>query len=172
MLSARSPLSGTTIPRPKSGRKPLQSINSPANLVGNHHVKPKSKPDWIEFSLANDADKENYPACATPTKIESLDASLAEELSAIREKMERLRRDREKTEEMLRQRHVMLNLHIKELEKRGEVQKVLEIEVDRLYRLKELRSSCMRISPRSLRDKEGEKKMRGDQLQKLGKDGE
>ncbi|KAK3015800.1 hypothetical protein RJ639_007225 [Escallonia herrerae] len=145
MLSARSPLSGTTIPRPKSGRKPLQSINSPANPVGNHHVKSKWKPDWIEFPLTDDADKENYPVCATPTKIESLDASLAEELSAIREKMERLRRDKKKTEEMLRQRHVVLNLQIKELEKRGEVQKVLEIEVDRLYRLKELRSSCMNV---------------------------
>ncbi|GMP25766.1 hypothetical protein CsSME_00002466 [Camellia sinensis var. sinensis] len=59
------------------------------------------------------------------------------------QKIERLRLDREKTEKMLRERHLVMETNLKEMVKRGEVQKLLEIEVDRLFRLKELKSSCM-----------------------------
>jgi hypothetical protein len=72
-----------------------------------------------------------------------LDSSLAEELSAIKKKLERLRSDKERTEKMLEERAMVLDLQKKELEQRGEVQKRLEIEVDRLYRLKELHSYSM-----------------------------
>lgn len=75
--------------------------------------------------------------------IQSFDSSLAQELSAIREKLERLRIDRENTDEVLRQRGVMLDSHMKEILNRWEDQKQLEMEVDRLYRLKEIRLSCM-----------------------------
>jgi uncharacterized protein YdgA (DUF945 family) len=72
-----------------------------------------------------------------------LDSSLAEELSAIKKKLERLRSDKERTEKMLEERAMVLDLQKKELEQRGEAQKRLEIEVDRLYRLKELHSYSM-----------------------------
>lgn len=72
-----------------------------------------------------------------------MDSSLAEELSAIKKKLERLRSDKERTEKMLEERAMVLDLQKKELEQRGEVQKRLEIEVDRLYRLKELHSYSM-----------------------------
>lgn len=78
---------------------------------------------------------------ATPTKIESIDVSL-EELSAIRLKLERMRLDKEETEKMLRERDLVMEAGMKELVERGEIQKMLEIEVDRLFRLKELKSSC------------------------------
>lgn len=65
----------------------------------------------------------------------------------MRKKLERLRLDREKTEKMLRERDLVLESQMKEIERRGEVQKTLEIEVDKLYRLKQLHISCMvRIS--------------------------
>lgn len=79
---------------------------------------------------------------ATPTKIGSIDVSLAEELSAIRLKLERMRLDKEETEKMLRERDLAMEAGMKELVERGEIQKMLEIEVDRLFRLKELKSSC------------------------------
>ncbi|XP_059642276.1 high mobility group B protein 6 [Cornus florida] len=161
MLKIQSPLAGNQIQRPKSGRKPLQPKNFPANPIGNH-VKPKPKPEWIEISLISDSNKENHP----PTKISSFDTSLAEELSAIREKLERLRFDKEKTEKMLKERDLMLEMNMKELEKRGEMQQQLEIEVDRLFRLKELKTSCMRTSSiRSLREKDHERKIRDDRSQ-------
>ena len=54
--------------------------------------------------------------------------------------MERLRSDGERTEKMLRERDLLLEMKMKEVEERGEIQKSLEIELDRLYRLKQLQS--------------------------------
>lgn len=72
-----------------------------------------------------------------------MDSSLAEELSAIRKKLERQREDRERTERMLKERDLALETKMRELELRGEVQRRLEIELDRLYRLKQLHSQSM-----------------------------
>ncbi|KAJ6362772.1 hypothetical protein OIU78_003045 [Salix suchowensis] len=64
---------------------------------------------------------------------------------------------------------MVMDLQMKELEQRGEVQKRLEIEVDRLYRLKELQSYSMIISPiRTLREKELEKKTTEVQPEETG----
>lgn len=55
--------------------------------------------------------------------------SLADDLNAIREKLERLRLDKEKSEKMLRERELMMEMKMKEIDQRSEIQKVLEIEV-------------------------------------------
>ncbi|KAM4090804.1 hypothetical protein ACJW30_09G090200 [Castanea mollissima] len=156
MPTPRFPVAGDHKLRPKSGRTPLQQLNSPANHVtdSSSHTKP-AKQTQIEICMADadQANKENI--LHRPT----LDASLAEELSAIRKKMERLRSDRERTEKMLRERDLMLEMKMKEVEERGEIQKSLEIELDRLYRLKQLQSQSVRVSTiRSLREKEQVKK--------------
>ncbi|KAK4582167.1 hypothetical protein RGQ29_025366 [Quercus rubra] len=167
MPTPRFPVAGDHKLRPKSGRTPLQPLNSPANHVtdSSSHTKP-AKQTQIEICIADQSNKENIhrplfstPPPPAPTKIESLDASLAEELSAIRKKMDRLRSDRERTEKMLRERDLMLEMKMKEVEERGEIQKSLEIELDRLYRLKQLQSQSVRVSTiRSLREKEQVKK--------------
>ncbi|KAI3829516.1 hypothetical protein L1987_03641 [Smallanthus sonchifolius] len=178
MLTVQSPATGNHLARPKTGRRPLQPIRSPTNLppppINNSFQKPHLKHGSIEIS--EDSNKENpnpnpnpiqndkvnhtsiliSDVAAAPVQIEQFEVSLADELSAIRKKMERLRADKERTEKMLREREIMMEM--KELDRRGEIQKVLEIEVDRLYRLNELRSLCNRILPiRSLREKEQEK---------------
>ncbi|XP_050244163.1 uncharacterized protein LOC126692567 [Quercus robur] len=158
MPTPRCPVAGDHKLRPKSGRTPLQQLNSPANHVtdSSSHTKP-AKQTQIEICIADQSNKENI--LHRPTQIESLDASLAEELSAIRKKMERLRSDGERTEKMLRERDLMLEMKMKEVEERGEIQKSLEIELDRLYRLKQLQSQSVRVSTiRSLREKEQVKK--------------
>ncbi|KAL7598590.1 hypothetical protein Lser_V15G25875 [Lactuca serriola] len=182
MPTDQSPITGNPLVRPKTGRQPLKPIRSPSNVhpppSGNTYQKPNLKHGWIEIS--EDSNKENpnqnekrnitsnldpnpssicaVSVAAAPVQIEEFEVSLAEELNAIREKMERLRSDREKTEKMLRDRELMMETKMKELDQRGEIQKVLEIEVDRLYRLNELRSLCNRILPiKSLREKEHEK---------------
>ncbi|KAM3690027.1 hypothetical protein ACJW31_09G090800 [Castanea mollissima] len=156
MPTPRFPVAGDHKLRPKSGRTPLQQLNSPANHVtdSSSHTKP-AKQTQIEICIA-DADQSNKENILhRPT----LDASLAEELSAMRKKMERLRSDRERTEKMLRERDLMLEMKMKEVEERGEIQKSLEIELDRLYRLKQLQSQSVRVSTiRSLREKEQVKK--------------
>ncbi|XP_039072041.1 high mobility group B protein 6-like [Hibiscus syriacus] len=83
-----------------------------------------------------------YPTAAVNMET----VSLAEELNAFREKMERLRLDKEKTEKLLEEKDAVLLLQMKEIEERGQIQRHLEIQVDRLFRLKELKSYCMRIS--------------------------
>ncbi|XP_021893878.1 uncharacterized protein LOC110811634 [Carica papaya] len=145
--------------RPKSARKPLQPKNSFSIETPDANTNVKSKQEWAEISLGTESNKENHPIYVTPAKIQPFDASLAEELSAIRKKLERLRLDREKTEKMLNERTTVLDMQMEELLHRGEIQKMLEIEVDRLYRLRELKLYCMKISPiRSLRDKQREKR--------------
>ncbi|KAK6126003.1 hypothetical protein DH2020_040311 [Rehmannia glutinosa] len=156
MLVAQSPISSIELVQlPKSSCKPLQpknpSATTPFSSSSTTNAKPKPSPAAERIIEV--------------LQIESFDASLAEELSAIRKKLERLGIDKDKTEEMLRERSLMLDLQIKEILCRWELQKQLEVEVDRLYRLKEIKLSCMRTSPlRSLRDKEHEKKMEKDQL--------
>ncbi|XP_004492569.1 uncharacterized protein [Cicer arietinum] len=142
--------------RPRSGRTPLQPKNTPAALTLLLPAKPKPKPDQscFEITLIQDTDKENRDIVATPP----LETSLAEELSAIKKKLERLKADKEKTEKTLKEREEMLDMKMKEMEERGQIQKNLEIQVDRLFRLKELKYRCMRVSPiRTLREKEHEK---------------
>ncbi|KAI6698697.1 hypothetical protein NL676_018816 [Syzygium grande] len=165
------------------GRKPLQPRNSssPAALPSGDQPKPKPKPERIGIEILPvllESDKENRPyappsppssraaAAAAPPppppppalveeeQQQQLDASLAEELVAVRKKLERLRADGERTEAMLKERDGFLATKAREVEERGEVQKLLEIEVDRLYRLKQLKLSLARVSPiRSLRER-------------------
>lgn len=127
--------------RPRSGRTPLQPKNTPAALTLLLPAKPKPKPDQscFEITLIQDTDKENRDIVATPP----LETSLAEELSAIKKKLERLKADKEKTEKTLKEREEMLDMKMKEMEERGQIQKNLEIQVDRLFRLKELKYRCM-----------------------------
>lgn len=127
MLAAQNPAAGDYKIRPKSGRKPLQ----PKNILVDF-AKPKPRKESVEVS---------HKALVAPAA--AFDASLAEELRAIRKRLERLRVDRERTEKMLKERDAILELQMKELENRGDIQKNLEIEVDRLYRLKQLHSQSM-----------------------------
>ncbi|PWA40021.1 hypothetical protein CTI12_AA493020 [Artemisia annua] len=140
--------------RPKTGRKPLQPIKPTSNNIPIFQ-NPKQSLECVE-----NANKEN-PNNGIVKKVqvfEQFEVSLADELNVMREKINRLRADKEKTEKMLKDRGLMMEMKMKELEQRGEVQKELEIEVDRLYRLNELKTLCNRILPiRSLRDKEQEK---------------
>ncbi|KAI3742797.1 hypothetical protein L1987_60493 [Smallanthus sonchifolius] len=172
MLSVQSPVTGTHLIRPKSGRRPLQPIRSTTNAptLPNQIIYQKSN---IEYSDKENPKQNKKPdltsnldqnRCsiskndAAPVPIEQFEVSLADELCAIRQKMERLRSDKEKTEKMLRERKVMMEMKMKEILHRCEIQKALEIEVDRLYRLNQLRSLCDRMVPiRSLREKEQEK---------------
>ncbi|KAL1543637.1 hypothetical protein AAHA92_20581 [Salvia divinorum] len=173
MLVARSPISGHKLHhRPSSGGKPLQPKNSASTPSSTKRKpNPNLNPAAVFWGEVDQNNKENI--YSTPVKKErfqfqiefdSFDASLAEELSAIREKVERLRIDKEKTDKMLRERALLLDSQMKEIVDRGMLQKQREIEVDRLFRLKEIKLSCKSISPiRSLREKEQAKRMNQQQ---------
>ncbi|XP_062003521.1 uncharacterized protein LOC133721029 [Rosa rugosa] len=163
------PLAGDHILRPKSGRTPLKPVNSPATPV---NIVTKAKPpaqECISISLLGPSNKENGPVYAAQMiETAAMDASLAEELSAMRKKLERIRLDRERTEKMLEERDAMLDLQMKEIENRGQIQKMVEIDVDRVFRLNQLHSQSIRFSPiRSLREKEQQKKAAGSPAVKI-----
>ncbi|KAM0991750.1 hypothetical protein ACFX2I_010072 [Malus domestica] len=156
LQSSVAGIAGNQIVRPKSGRTPLQPKKAPVTST-NSDLKIKPVHQWI--GVGDDSNKENRPMYATPVKIEAMDASLAEELSSIRKKMERMKSDREKTEKMLKERDMVMEIQMKELENRGQIQKMLETELDRIYRLNQLHVQSIKVSPiRSLREKEEEKK--------------
>ncbi|KFK24687.1 hypothetical protein AALP_AA8G011800 [Arabis alpina] len=133
-----------------SGRKALQPKNiffTPTIPPSSEFLKPKKLP------LLS---KENLEIV-----VGTIDASLAEELGAFKKKLERLREDRERTEKLLKERDGVMDLQMTSLLERGEAQKCLEIQVDRLFRLKELHAYSSKISPiRSLRAKEQQKRDR------------
>ena len=83
--------------------------------------------------------KENIPF------IDSMDASLAEELTAVKKKLERIKSDKDKTEKMLQERDRTIEIQMNQLLQRGEFQKELELEVDRLFRLNQLKLASMVI---------------------------
>ncbi|KAI3994155.1 hypothetical protein MKX01_012412 [Papaver californicum] len=166
----------------KNDRTPLQLKNIPADPITDDEVikrKGKGKSEWIEISLTG---KENYYPInvmkknkdlisqsnnndIVPMKIESFESSLAEELGVIRKKLERLRLEKERTEKMLREMDLVLDMEMKEMEMRGKMQKEMEMEVVKLQRLNELRSFCMRAARiQSLREIEEEKKIKQSQL--------
>lgn len=119
-------------------------MNSPAEPIPPT-TKPKPKPDHplSEIPAILNSGKENRPAATVIPPPPPLETSLAEELIAIKKKLERLRADKEKTENTLKEKEAVLDAKMKEMEQRGEIQKNLEIQVDRLFRLKELKYRCM-----------------------------
>ncbi|KAJ0261595.1 hypothetical protein HA466_0046820 [Hirschfeldia incana] len=143
-----------------AGRRALQ----PRNIF---NVPPADTQLELKKSKAppppphNDA-KDDHHLLQVPVPVpvvEAMDASLADELSAFKKKLERLREDRERTEKLLEEREEAMDLKMSELLQRGEIQKSLEIQVDRLFRLKELHAYSSKILPvTSLREKEQEKR--------------
>ncbi|KAJ0979192.1 hypothetical protein J5N97_014666 [Dioscorea zingiberensis] len=142
-----SPAAGTLIPR----RRPLQPLNSPAS------PSPLKKMS-IQITRQTDGDegKENHPAFSG-----RLDASLAEELGAVRKRRERIRMERERTERMLVERDQVLDKGLRELVMRGEEQRRLQLELLSLIGIDDLRLLSGSSSPiRSLREIEEERRNR------------
>ncbi|GAA0171910.1 hypothetical protein LIER_25842 [Lithospermum erythrorhizon] len=62
--------------------------------------------------------------------------------------MKRMKIDKDETESLLKERDLMLDNQMNQLKSKVEAQKQLEDQVHRLFRLKELRLSCLiNVSP-------------------------
>ncbi|CAL9189843.1 unnamed protein product [Musa hybrid cultivar] len=150
-----SPAAATPTPR----RKPLQPRNF--NLSTTAGLQPKPKPIALRIPppIRGSPGKENCPILPPEPEPEPearpREASLAEELAAVRQMRDRLRADREKTEEVLRERDAVMQRWAVELEKRAEEQRNLELELRLLIKLQDL-ISCSMIpsSVQSLRHQE------------------
>ncbi|KAM7262665.1 hypothetical protein ACFE04_000348 [Oxalis oulophora] len=140
------PLTTTDSNKENPSTSTSTSTSTPTPIITsiNKIIKPQPQPQ---------------PPPSPPFPLCDVSLSLAEELSAVRKNLERLRLDREITDRMLKERDLFMETQIKDFVYRGELQKQFEMEVDRLYRFKELKDYCLSISPiRSLRDKEQQNK--------------
>lgn len=99
---------------------------APRNGSSSGDTNPKPR---VDISISN---KENVPPSAQLNE-EAVDPSL--------KRLETLR-----CEEALRDKSLMLDSAIKEILNRGEAQKQLELELDRLYRLNQINLACMVIT--------------------------
>ncbi|KAF5190349.1 myelin transcription factor [Thalictrum thalictroides] len=161
---------------PKSIRKPLQPKNFNSNDENfQTKKKPNQRQKWFEITLVEDSNKENHghPISSIVKKIEPFDSSLAEELNVIRKRLERLKLEKAKTETLLKKKDLVLEMGLKEIEKRGELQKKVEMETENVLRLKELRTFCLRTPAiQSLREREEEKKIKEAELMEKSKENE
>ncbi|KAF3448850.1 hypothetical protein FNV43_RR09564 [Rhamnella rubrinervis] len=150
METAQYSVDEVQILRPKSGRKPLQPRNIiQANPIVHDLAKTsKAKKEWIEISVIGcdgQSNKENNPEEAGETE-----------------------EDRERGQRMLKERDSVLEMKMKELELRGETQRELEIELDRLYRLKQLHSQSMIRKEKKVHEEPSEELDDGDREESVG----
>ncbi|XP_020600170.1 high mobility group B protein 6-like [Phalaenopsis equestris] len=150
-------------------RKPLQPRNTPANPVIELPSKPTSSNEIPSFKLKTAVlgSKENteittalpLPAMASGDFLPPADAlSLAEELGAARRLKERLRLEREKTETILRDKDLVLEKEAREAERRELEHIELEVKLQSLLHLFELRSLLRFDTISSLRQQEEDKR--------------
>ncbi|PKU74233.1 high mobility group B protein 6 [Dendrobium catenatum] len=150
-------------------RRPLQPRNTPVTLAIELPAKPatfRETPHFMQTRLEPD-DKENsevttalpLPAMASSDFLLPAEAlSLSEELEAARRQKERLRLEREKTETMLRDRDLVLEKEAREAEMRDLQHIEVEMKLQSLLRLIELRSLLRFETISSLRKQEEEKR--------------
>lgn len=136
-------------------RRPLQpkNLNSIPSLENPpKKLKKLNQKTTTQPLIQDNASKENHliqpSVCEENLKEEKQDdelreASLAEELEIVRRRRERLRLEREKTEEMLTERDLVLERAMKEMERRAEEQNSIELEIYKFILLKDLRTSSM-----------------------------
>ncbi|KAG9443287.1 hypothetical protein H6P81_014627 [Aristolochia fimbriata] len=145
-----------------SRRRPLQPRNAPAAPAAP--IKKVTKPVRFQITAIADSDKENRSVPAEDA-IAPFDSSLAEELVAIRRKLERLRLEEEKTERVLKERDFFLEKGMRDWERRGLEQSRVELEIQKILKLKELRSSWAGEPLKSLREAERERRIKNNHLE-------
>ncbi|KAF3773817.1 High mobility group B protein 13 [Nymphaea thermarum] len=140
---------------PKKSRKPLKARKNPENedniMVGN-----ACEPSPVGLSSIPIADKENPKHGARKSKKNNPE-SLAVELQKLQEKLERLSLEKQRAEELLKERDALLKQKEEELEIRGKDQERLQIEIKKLQKLKEFKPNVALLTSTS-EDKQKDKK--------------
>ncbi|KAA8528259.1 hypothetical protein F0562_035490 [Nyssa sinensis] len=127
----------------------------------------QSSPTPIAPPVDDSAGKENHESLSQPRAARKTKAALKskqpqqsfeKELLEMQEKLQQLRLEKEKTDELLKARDDMLKLKEEELATRGREQDKLQMELKKLQKLKEFKPTMTFPIVQSLRDKEQDKK--------------
>lgn len=91
------------------------------------------------------------------TSLDIKERSLADELKEVKRKLKHLRIEKEKTEELLKERDAIIKSKEEELENRAKEHEKLQKEIKKLQKLKEFNPTMNLPVVKSLREKEQEK---------------
>ncbi|XP_068666764.1 high mobility group B protein 6-like [Aristolochia californica] len=145
----------------RKGRKALKPKNAPATGANVLSLQASKSP----LKTFVEPGKENLQGLSSPTnhgkvrlKSKESKQSFADELLDLQKKLEQMQLEKDKTEELLKERDEMLKRKEEELENRGKEQEKLQKELKKLQKLKEFKPSVNITVVQSLREKEQEQK--------------
>ncbi|KAE8056032.1 hypothetical protein FH972_012835 [Carpinus fangiana] len=168
---AEMPIDPVPTRRQRNKRKALKE-KSPSANEANIMVGKVSQPSPSPVPLADDhPEKENHEslsqprsspkkgkAAASKKQPKQKQQSFEQDLLEMQEKLQQLKLEKEKTDELLKAKDEMLQQKEEELENRGRQQEKLQMELKKLQKLKEFKPTMTFPIGQSLRDKEHDKK--------------
>ncbi|XP_043715182.1 high mobility group B protein 13-like isoform X2 [Telopea speciosissima] len=157
-----NPVHGKKV-RSKRALKPKNQTANETNILAGKISQPSASP---LPSVVDDDGKENSAHLSQPRsrkqtkKAKESKQSFEKELQEIQGKLEQMRLEKEKTEELLKVRDEMLKQKEEELENRGREQEKLQLELKKMQKLKEFKPTVSFPLVQSLREKEQEKNVK------------
>ncbi|KAJ8768561.1 hypothetical protein K2173_022671 [Erythroxylum novogranatense] len=156
--------SPTCTKKPRNNnRKPLKqktatsSSSTDANIMAH---QPSASPSKENISQIHSSPKKPKSKASKPKQQQQ--SSYERDLQDMQEMLQKLRLEKEKTEEMLKERDEMLRIKEEELHNKGKEQEKLQIELKKLQKLKEFKPTVSFPIVQSLKEKDQEKKKKGD----------
>ncbi|KAK6935498.1 High mobility group box domain, partial [Dillenia turbinata] len=146
-----------------NGRRALKQKDPSANEANILAGKLSQISPALSIPALEGTDKENHESLTQPKKTKSKQtkhqqSSFEKEVQDLKEKLQQMRLEKEKTEELLKERDEMLKQKEEELETRIKEQEKLQMELKKLQKMKEFKPTMIFPIVQSLRDKEQEKK--------------
>ncbi|XP_021890955.1 high mobility group B protein 6-like isoform X2 [Carica papaya] len=159
-MSANADPAPTKKPR-NNNRRPLKQKNPSTNDANIMAQKLNEASLVVQPPSDSLPEKENHDslsqALSSPRK-SSKAPSFEKELQEMQETLQNLRFEKEKTEEMLKEKDEMLKLKEEELETKGREQEKLQTELKKLKKLREFKPNMAFPVGQTLKDKEQDKK--------------
>ncbi|KAK8484233.1 hypothetical protein V6N12_029123 [Hibiscus sabdariffa] len=133
-----------------NGRKALKQKNPSANDANILAQKLSPAPPVPSPMEADDLSKENSRALTSPKKGKAPSAkakqskqSFEKELQEMQDMLQKLRIEKEKTEELLKEKDEMLKLKEEEIQNKGKEQEKLQMELKKLQKMKEFKPTMV-----------------------------
>ncbi|XP_023522074.1 high mobility group B protein 6-like [Cucurbita pepo subsp. pepo] len=137
--------------KPRNSRKALKDKNSSPEESQSMVTKVTQPSEEENLSL-------NQPKPKAAQKKQPVKQSFDKDLQEMQDMLQQLRLDKEKTEELLKEKDEMLKQKDEELKTRDKEQEKLQIELKKLQKLKEFKPNMNFPMIQILKDKEQEKK--------------
>ncbi|GAY39257.1 hypothetical protein CUMW_042960 [Citrus unshiu] len=145
----------------------------PKNSLANEAVVMAQTPSQSPIPNPPDAglSKENHESLSQPKKAaakgkakqatKKQDTSFDKDLQEMQEMLEKMKLEKEKTEELLKEKDEMLKMKEEELEVQGKEQEKLHMELKKLQKMKEFKPNMTLPIVQCLKDKEQDRKKKG-----------